>query len=260
MSILMGIICPEAIIVSSDTMITDTYSGGKSYEDKISIVKFKVSTILVAQAGSAAITNRIVEKMQEKATFTAIQSVTDVTHIAEESVREVKDHMKDDDQKEHLKQSGASLLLAFYANRKPYLYNIDPFLCVSHPAKLHYATAGVGSTLANYLLGEFAAPEATGGIAIATSIYVIHKVKEHNAYCGGKTKVKMVIPMTQSTGGFQYICKALEIEDSTVNALEKNLVKLDMKTKTTRNKQVLSILQQAAPKASLVEDNEQETE
>ena len=52
MSVLIGIICPEAIVLAADSHITETVNGTFSSVDKISGIKFWLNDqILVAQAG-----------------------------------------------------------------------------------------------------------------------------------------------------------------------------------------------------------------
>jgi 20S proteasome alpha/beta subunit len=241
-TIQVGIICPDVIISASDSLITAPY-GEKSYEDKISVVNFSVDQMLVAQSGVAAITKRAVQIIQEKAHGKKIIKASDVTKITEEAMREVKDHLSDDDQKEHLKQNGAALMLAFYADGKPYIYRISALLATVEPATLHYSAAGLGEPLANYLLNEFAAPKSPGGIAITSSIYVIKKVKDNNVFCGGDTNVKMLVPVPTAGGWHSPVVgKVQKVDKKFVNDKEKQLVKLDEQAKASWNKRITVIL------------------
>ena len=140
-------------------------------------------------------------------------------------------------------------MVAFYAKNKPHIYTADVYGSgVSNPAENHYATAGLGATLASFLLSEFAEPKSLGGIAAATSIFVIKKVKENNTYCGGDTTVKMLVPVPTTDWHSRSVGKFNPLPKEFVNLMEKRLVKLDEKTKKSRNKQVNTILQQVGAK------------
>jgi 20S proteasome alpha/beta subunit len=51
MTVIIGIICREAIVLAADSQIIDTNSGIPTFIDKISVVEFRFGEILVAQAG-----------------------------------------------------------------------------------------------------------------------------------------------------------------------------------------------------------------
>ena len=250
MSILIGIICPDVIVIASDSQITESQMGTHSYMDKISVVNFLADQVLVAHAGHQTITKRVVEIMREKAKGIKISNAQIVTEIIEESVRESKSKL-DDEQKEHVRIHGASLMLAFYALGKPHLYSID--VCgagIANREENGYATAGIGSYLANYLLAEFAEPKALFGLAISTSILVMKKVKDNTLYCGGDTIVKFLVPVQVQNWEFMYIGKAQTYPAKLISVLEKRLIKLEQKTNKSRNKRVISILIQEGTKFS----------
>src|ERR1022692_1305878 len=91
MTVLVGIIWHEGIILAADTQFTDPYTGVAAFGDKINVVKFKLGDeILVAEAGLPAITNRLVEINKGKATGMVIQNVTSVTKLAEDAVKDLK--------------------------------------------------------------------------------------------------------------------------------------------------------------------------
>lgn len=244
MSILIGIICPEAIVLAADSHITETCNGTFNSVNKISIVEFWPNDqVLVAQAGLWPLTNRIVEKMREKAKGTRITSASIVTQIAEDSIRESKIHL-DEEQAQYVNENPPALMLAFYIERKPYLYTVNVYGhgITSYPAE-HYAAAGIGEYLANYLLREYAEPKSHSDLAIATSIFVSKKVKENTKYCGGDTTIRRLVPMQ----GFidldkQYIGQSEQIGNDFVNLAEARLVKLDEKNKKPRVKQTMKIL------------------
>jgi predicted Zn finger-like uncharacterized protein len=245
MSVLIGIICPEAIVLAADSQITEVPTGTFSYVDKISIVDFwPGDEVLVAQAGLWPLTTRIVEKMREKAEGVRITKAGDVTKIVEDSIREAKSPL-DEEQTKNVDENPPALMLAFYIGQKPYLYTVKVYgHGISTFSVNHYAVEGIGGFLADYLLKEYALPKSHSDLAIATSIFAIKKVKEYQkAYCGGDTIIKRIEPISQFIDlDKQYIGKCHSVPQVFVNLAEKRLVDFDENTKKSRNKRVYAIL------------------
>ena len=244
MSILIGIICPEAIVLSADSHVTEARQGTFNSVNKISIVKFWPNDeVLVAQAGLWPLTNRIVEKMREKAKGTRITSAGTVTQIAEDSIRESKKPL-DEEQADYVNENPPALILAFYIGKKPHLYTVKVYGhgITSCPSD-HYAAAGIGEYLANYLLKEYAVPNSHSDLAVATTIFVTKKVKENTKYCGGDTTVRRIVPHYFMVDlDKQYIGHSEQIGKDFVNLAEKRIVRVDEKSKEPRNKRIYAIL------------------
>lgn len=194
MSILIGIICPDGIVVASDSHITDILQGTYSSVDKISVVDFSDQQVLIAQAGAQSVTNRVVDKIREKASGIKIANENTVIKIVEDSIRETNEPLSEQ-QKDYVRQHGAELMVAFYIGKSPHLYVVsvlgDGILV---PSEKPFATSGVGSYLASYLLDEHAEPKAGTSLAFATLIFVLKKVKDTTKFCGGDTVVKWLCP------------------------------------------------------------------
>jgi 20S proteasome alpha/beta subunit len=242
MSILIGIMCPEAIVLATDSQITNPYNGNFSIVNKIGVIRFLMDEILVAQAGLWPLTNRVVQIMRKKAKGLKITSAEVVTQIAEDSIREAKSRL-DKEQKDFVNQHPTGLMLAFYVVKKPHLYTINAYGSgfVNEEEK-HYDTMGIGSDLADFLLKEYAMPKSEANLAIATSIFAIKKVKDTNRFCGGDTTVKWIAPMFASNWETHYVGKTQNIDQKFVNLTEKRLVKSDDATKKSRNKRFYEIL------------------
>jgi hypothetical protein len=156
--------------------------------------------VLISQAGLPAITNRIVEIMQRKARGTAINDALTVTGIVENAIRYLQKNSTKAQWKEGYYCGGANLMVAFYANKKPCLYTVNVYGhgVMTEPENRHFAVAGAGAPLAEYLLSQFAPPGAFHNVASVTTVYAIGKVKVHQkGACGGETKVKLVFPTKQ---------------------------------------------------------------
>lgn len=246
MSVLIGIICPEAIVLAADSQITDLSTGEFSYVDKVSVVKFFPNDhVLVAQGGLWQLTNRVIEIMREKARAVKITSTHSVIQIVEDSIRAAKFPL-DKKQQEYVNQCQSGLLIAFYVGKTPQLYTVDCYgsgiVCA---AEKHYATLGAGAAvLASYLLNEYALPKSHSDLAIAASIFAISKVKEHQkALCGGDTIIKRMEALPQYQLDVQSIGNSRKVPQDFINLAEKRLLKLDKSDKKTRNKKVFAILE-----------------
>ena len=191
MTILVGVICSDAILLAADSQFTDGI--GRIWPNE---------QVLVAQAGLPAITNRIVEIMQRNAKSVVIKEALTVTKIAEDAIRELKNELDEEQWTYGQHAGGAEVMLAFYANRKPCLYTLNVYgHGVAETAiPSHYATAGAGASVADYLLAEIAEAGLPHSVAAATVIYVIKKVKERlKGSCGGETKIKALGLFSQSS-------------------------------------------------------------
>ena len=230
MSVLIGIICPEAIVLAADSQITDPHTGNFSYVDKISVVKFwPGDEVLVAQAGLWPLTNRVIQIMRKKAETIKITSEGIVAAILEDSIRDVKRPL-DKEQKAYVDQHQTGFMLAFYVGKKPHIYTINfyggGFVNVEDR---HFATIGVVE-LADFLLSEYAAPKSHSDMAISSSVFTIKKVKDNNKFCGGDTIVKRIAPMPMYQLDIQSIGKSEKIPQAFVNLAEKRLVNIVCKS------------------------------
>lgn len=246
MSIIIGTVCPEAIVIAADSHTINQRSGTFAVVDKISIVRFWVDEVIIGQAGLWTATNRVVKHLKQDAKGKRISNELDVVDTVENAVRSTT-HRMTSAEKDHLREVGAQLLIAFYIEKKPFLYVMDICdeshrLCTPLPLA-HFTTLGIGSYLADYLMREYAPQKVHSDLAIATSIFTIKKVKDTTKYCGGETMVKRIAPTFQMVDlDKQYISKSQAISQDFVNLTEKRLVKFDEKTKKSRDKQVFEIL------------------
>lgn len=251
MSILIGIICPEAIFLAADSQITEPAQGTSESVNKISVVKFNWDEVLIAQAGPWNVTNRVVETIRRNAAGAKIASAEDVVKIVEDSIREVKQPL-DAEQAQRLSENPAELMYAFYANQKPHIYTVKIHGDgISNEATKNFVSTGIGAYLADYLLNEYSVLLIPLNIAIATAIFVIKKVKENTRYCGGDTIVnRLYLHRYTLESGDELISESARVVQDYVNEAEKELVKFDERTKSTRNEQVAEALRIAGTRVS----------
>jgi 20S proteasome alpha/beta subunit len=259
MSVLIGIICADAIVLAADSQITDLSTGEFSNVDKLGVVEFlENDQVLIAQGGLWPLTNRIVEKMREKAKGIRITSASTVTKIVEDSIREAKFPL-DERQNEFVNQHGSALLIAFYVGETPHLYTVDCYGSgFVNAAEKHYAAIGAGAgVLASYLLSQIAPPVAFHNVAFVTAVFVIGKVKAHQkALCGGDTKIKILFPPVRPGYENGHVVKSATFDQGQINIEEKLLLQQDEKENKPRK--MLLMLEEHAEKMNKTLENKGE--
>jgi 20S proteasome alpha/beta subunit len=238
MTILLGIMCPSGIIYAADSMMTHQ-DGSKSFEDKISVIQCSENMVFIAQAGCGLFTHRIAVKMARNGKGLKISKAQNVIGLAEGSMREFKNDLKDDDQKAILQNEGAILMVGFYANKIFQIFTIDAQSVMAMPARSHSVSAGHGLTLANYLLSEVATEQSDLETALATAIYVVKKVKDYNSTCGGDTTVKYLRMETGPHTNNVPVAYARTIPANSVRSLESKINAVDARTQENTNGELL---------------------
>jgi len=216
-TIIVGLICADGIILASDSQTT--YGTTKRPDvEKISVVEFTNTTALVAESGSAQISGKVVEIMQGKAKGIALTDYRMVAEIAQESLRETRNYLMEinkgcnfsEEKWERFfrDENPVELMIAHYFGDTPYIYTVDLFTCIANKAKLHYEAIGCGANLGDYLLSEISHSGMKLKAALTIPLYVVEKVKEHDAYCGGPSKLAVIFPT-----GVTRICPKIAIDD-----------------------------------------------
>lgn len=201
MTIIVGIISDGEIVLASDSQTTFG-TAKRSDVEKITKVEFSNATALVAESGSAQLSGKAVEILQEKAKARELTDYRMVAELAQESLREVRNYLtklnegcnfSDEKWERYFRdENPVELMVAHYFANKPYIYTVDLFTCTANKAKLHYEAIGCGSNLGGYLLSELSYPKMDSRLAAAIAIYIVESVKKHDAYCGGATKVAIL--------------------------------------------------------------------
>jgi hypothetical protein len=150
---------------------------------------------------------------------------------------------------------GCALMMAFYFDRKPYLYTLNFDLGIANKVNSHCRAIGCGANLGEYLLGEHAKREMVSEVAYAVAIYTIETVKKHDAFCGGPTRIALMMqppdenahfkshlytPFPSATGEFHdvFIC-----DEDEITALASAIMGIDEATKLERNHKIANQLE-----------------
>jgi 20S proteasome alpha/beta subunit len=241
-TIIVGIICEDSIILASDSQTT-TGTSKRTDTNKISIVEFMDSKALVAQAGSDILAGRAVEILIDLAKSKKVEDYRAVADLAQEVARKLKDELRfqqGDCTMTELRSyidnnlGGGELLLAYYYNDTPYLYRIDLTIGLANRVNSHYTAIGCGGNLGEYLLSEYSAPGIDFNSALSTAIYVVEEVKKHDAFCSGNTRV----------GFIQYhpIRLSSIMDQKVIDSVVEGLSGVNENAKADRNKKISEML------------------
>lgn len=201
MTIIIGMICENGIVVASDSQTTYGTAKRIDTEKMHSIDFFDGEEVLVAQSGDAILTSRLIEIMREKADELTLSDWRAPAYCAEMAIRELKGEMLAALQGEDrpLKERedlflghDASLMIAYYYEKKPHIFQIDFTMGVAIEQK-KYSCMGCGATVAEFIIGWFDCAGLSLLRTLITSVYIIEEVKKVDAFCGGPTQLAAIV-------------------------------------------------------------------
>ena len=207
---------------------------------KIREIKFANGKALIAESGSASLSNNVIEFFQNKAKEKQIEDELTVAKLAEESVREIRGQITslhpeknapEDWQNYFLQDNNYfELMVAYYFNGKPCLYKLNPLWCIPVKATSYFMTSGIASDLANYILTEHTEPAMDGNFARVIAIKVVQDAIEYVEGCGSPPRVATL----HSNPKILVYDYPKEYVDEIVNIV----ASVDRQTKSTRNKKI----------------------
>ena len=203
MTIIVGIICKDDLVVGSDCQTSKTTSetAKRLDSDKISVITFRDGLpVLVAESGACVITQRLIEIMMEDAKRVDTSGYREPADCAQRAVNKLKAEIliplmpqgrSAEEIQDIYNSYDASLLIAYYHNKEPFLYSID-FSIGSACREKKYALLGCGSNVAELMTSWFDFSQMSWAQAIVTVGFIIGEVKKVDAMCGGPTKIKSI--------------------------------------------------------------------
>jgi len=205
-TIAIGLLCENSIIAASDSQMT--MGGNKDLDaEKITAIKFKGSSALVAQAGGVAMAARALGFMQDLASGSEISDEWTVANTAQEAIRQLRELMARQQNgctqaelNEYIDDSdlGFGFLVAHYFRDSPFVFSINLRNGVASVAasarSKYYAAIGSGSALAMYLLKNYTKPQMPFNLGYGLVSYVVEEVKINDTWCSGSTSVATLSP------------------------------------------------------------------
>lgn len=205
MTIGIGIICSDSIILASDSQTTKGMSKDTTTQ-KLQVVNFANSQVLLAQANHADPAQMAIDFIGKRAKGKKLDGPETVKEVAAQSLADVRryfwelDHLErlsNDQLTDYWSQKDCTLLVAYYCGRKPHLFRIDLGQGYCFDAKRHYESIGIGSSLADYLLSELVQPGLAFGDGYPLAVHILEKVIDHVDGCGRPTWAGFVYPLPE---------------------------------------------------------------
>jgi len=264
-TIIIGIICKEAIVVASDSQTTYSSSFGAAQRldtAKITPVEFLNNAFaLVAQSGDATLSGRAVEILMDMAKGQSISDYRTVADIAQRAVRQVKEELREqnlgcsmEDLHAYIskEQLHFELMIAHFHDKKPYIFTIDFAVGIAAKKPHNYTAIGCGSGIASYILSWFnIGPETVWLHAILAALYAIEEVKKVDPDCGGKARVAIITPSTEiktSNPAMTYSRVLNAFLNSDNDVYVNALAEIDQKAKSEWGKRMNEVLSTANEK------------
>jgi len=204
MTVIVGLLCKDGIVIASDSQESDDDVGLKRLDvTKVYDTKhfgFQDAEIIVAGTGTSAYIARAAELIEENGFAPHFTTPRTVANIVEDSMGQMKTRYGDD--------LDLELLTGVYCKNCPKdedrnitpiaLYSIsapeeDEKVGIAEPVT-DYAAMGSGGLFARYLLNrlhddDHPTTELTMDAAIREAVYVIEEVTKVDLWCGGPTQL-----------------------------------------------------------------------
>ena len=217
-SLITGIICKDGIVLAADSQTTKG-TAKQLGANKISVVEFQDGKVLVAESGSAALSQRAIQVFQQKAFDRKMENAEMVAKVAEEAVREIRTSqtslhpdckLPEDWQDFFSKEINYfELMVAYYFEDEPCLYKFNPLWCIPIRATSYFMTSGIASDLANYILSEHTEPRMKAGFASVIAVKVIEDAADYVEGCGRPARVAIIRPPVALGTGEDVVVAAL---------------------------------------------------
>lgn len=195
-TIIIGIICKNGIIVASDSQ-TSWGNSKRTDTDKIHSCRFKNSKGIIANSGHAAISYKAVDIAKSICESQELVESRQFAENAQKAAEKVRADLmepyrsfgsKPEDFEKLFNDHNYSLLMANYFDGKPYIYTLDFPPGISTKQK-NYTAIGCGSNLGMFLLSWFDFSQMDTADAAITAAFIIGEVKKADAFCGGPTQI-----------------------------------------------------------------------
>jgi 20S proteasome alpha/beta subunit len=199
MTIAIGLICKNAILMDSDSRTTNPDHTIRDNAKKIRFIKMKnLDYAMIAQSGDDDLGSRVVdgiEDMAKDASITDWQSVTEIGNkVISNEIQKLKIPFQgaDFDAEKFQKllwNFDSTFMIAHYHNGNPYIFTTDFYPGRFSRRNVTHYCIGCGSTLANFLLDGFDFSQLEANSAAIVLVYVIEEVKKFDPRCGGQTNI-----------------------------------------------------------------------
>lgn len=208
MTIAIGMICKESIVLASDSQASFAGTSHKRTDaEKLVAFDFSGTGAVVMMAGGLMFFDSLCEKIANRAKSTEVKSERTIADAVQAAVRSLKqelveqaieDHRKAERWEQMYADYGCELAVAYYFDGKPCLYHIHFATGLAVPVRKPVFSMGCASDLADFILHESNVDAMPTTQAMAVAAYVVQMAKEHDRDCGGPTQIGLVYPRAAS--------------------------------------------------------------
>jgi 20S proteasome alpha/beta subunit len=203
-SLIVGIICQDGIVVSSDSQTTDECGMARTDATKIyQITLADNASGLIAIAGGVEWALQIIEIVETRALTTKLEHPRSFADLAEEANKTIKQRERrafsrtSKEIKAHFAENRCVLMIANYFKGKPHIFTLTSDGLVS-PTLLRnqlFTSIGNSYSVANYILKKFNLSEIMVGPAHVVASHVINEViQAKDSTCYYPIQIGFVFP------------------------------------------------------------------
>lgn len=199
MTIIIGIICKNGILIGSDSRTTYPNNTIRDTATKVRFVEMKNQTYaLLAHSGDDDLGTRVadrIEALAKPATLTDWQTVSEIGDKAiSAEIHKLKipfegPAFKMEEFQNILREFDSTFMIAHFFDGIPYIFTADFYPGRFSRRNQNSYSIGCGSPIANFLLDGFDFSNLEIGKAAAVLVYIIEEVKKFDPRCGGPTKI-----------------------------------------------------------------------
>jgi 20S proteasome alpha/beta subunit len=200
-TLIIGTICKDAIVMASDSQTTREGSKRTDAEKLLSL-RFGTDRVLLGHAGNAGNSARAIEILSELAKDKPLDDYRMPADLARQAMIQLKHELKQqycDCTVEQLREMiwkeelQSELMLAYYYKGKPYIFTVDLAVGRSDKEKSWYSAIGCGANLGSYLLSEHTQAGMNASVASCLAAYILETVCKHDSYCSPPVKIAVII-------------------------------------------------------------------
>ena len=239
MTISLGIICRKSIVLATDMQASFPGTSHKNNEaDKLHEFDFGGVYAVVVMSGGLDYFDSLVERLEMQAQKTTVKNQRSIPDAVEAAIREVKASLrrnsvppkKGKEWSRVFSDNGCQVLVAFcHDGQTLSLYRADFLDGQARAVRSSCAMLGTPQVLVDYILAEARPDEMKTSEGMALATYVVQMAKDHDQFCGGRTRLAIVYPeipwILAQTEIAPFVKAATDFERSNIGSWSKNLTK-----------------------------------
>lgn len=195
-TLIIGIICKDGIVVAADSQTT--WGASKSWDaSKMGELNHPYGRALVCETGAVISSSNIVEELSKLSKERSLFDQHRMCGLLEKANRSVRDRLRfqqfecsSEELQEFIREEELdSTLLIAHFDRCPQIHTIDLMIGITNRTKGRFEAIGSGADVAAFMLSDLVTDELTCKTASLIAVHVVEKVKRHDTFCGGPTRL-----------------------------------------------------------------------